>query len=120
MVNLNTPNSRKLVGITILNVREDDFSGLDLGNQGTRPVLPATSPRICPVRQFSVAADYLPKLSEERDDRDQPSRDVLPEDRVVFIDKKIEAAGRTPSAPGSVAPDDLSIGVADERVGRVD
>ena len=71
-------------------------------------------------RQGFFQSSYLPKLSEERVDRDQPSRDVLPEDRAVFIDKKIEAARRTPSAPGSVTPDDLSIGVADERVGRVD
>ena len=71
-------------------------------------------------RQGFFQSSYLPKLSEERIERDQPSRDVLPEDRAVFIDKKIEAARRTPSAPGSVTPDDLSIGVTDERVGRVD
>ena len=84
------------------------------------PGLSATSPRICPVRQFSVAGDYLPKLSEERVDGNQPARDILPEDRALFIEEKIEAACRTASAPGSVTADDRSIGVTDEWVGGVD
>jgi hypothetical protein len=69
--------------------------------------------------ELSVA-DRVPKLGEEGLDGNQPAGDVLPEDRAVFVDEKIEAARRPAPAERPVTADDDAIRVADEWVGCVD
>lgn len=64
--------------------------------------------------------DDLPKLREQGLHRYQPARHVLPDDRPVFVEQKVIAAGDAAASERSEAADDRAVGIADEGVGSAD